>query len=94
MEAPPKGMSAAAFNEFMKGEIESRYEQRDGQWVCKTCGGTVQQTTCYVSEHASEFGETHAGDGEVRRIALPYCPSCEGVPQNTSTCVHMPVLSF
>lgn len=88
MEAPPGGMLVKEFNECRKREIESRYEKRENGWFCKKCGAKVQKVTCYVSEHEIASGGQHAGTGSVQKIPLPYCPQCEGKPQNTSTCVH------
>jgi len=93
MEAPPGKMTQKEFNRFMRQEIESRYEKRENGWFCKKCGAKVQQTACYVSVHEEVFGDTCAGSGKVQKLPLPYCPECEGEPQNTTTCVHVNFIS-
>ena len=93
MEAPPDSMSVDEFNAHIARERDERYEEIDGVFVCKDCGEKVQSVTCYVSEHAEEFGSSCAGRGGVQNIVLPFCPKCEGQPERTSTCVHMPVIS-
>ncbi len=56
---------------------------------CKTCSAVIQQTTLYASVHESGWSNC-AGFGEVKNLALPYCPTCEpNVPAETQrTCVH------
>ncbi len=55
-----------------------------------TCGAIIQQVTLYASLHDSPFTNACAGGGEVKNLALPYCPTCEpDVPAAMQrTCIH------
>lgn len=91
MEAPPKGMSANDFVEFVRAYVAEHYEQKDGEYVCKKDGAVIQQTTGVASIHFTEFKDACAGGGSVKRFPLPYCPVCEGKPREANTCVHVPM---
>ncbi len=54
-----------------------------------SCGNIIKQVTLYASLHDSPF-KGCAGGGEVKNLALPYCPTCEpDVPAATQrTCIH------
>ena len=94
MKALPPGLSPEAFVKAYQNSVAERYES-DGQggWRCRACKGPVHQTTCYASIHAAEFGDAHAGMGEVKQIPLPYCQKCEGEPGGgiIRTCIHVPL---
>jgi len=49
----------------------------DDHRVCSECDSTIKVYTAWMSIHDSIFGDSCAGMGEVKRIALPYCPKCE-----------------
>jgi len=90
MNAPTGMKSPDDLMEDIKRHTVAHYEP-DGQngFKCKECGAQIQQTTCFVSVHNNQFGNMCAGSGKVKQLPLPYCPSCEGVPTRTSTCVHI-----
>lgn len=94
MEAPSGELDLVVFQQTMSEGIAARYEKKVGageNFFCKQCGAMVMQATCAVSLHAREFGDLCAGSGKVVRVALPYCPQCEGEPTRTTTCVHVPM---
>ena len=87
MEAPVKGLSPEDLVKKFEDHIKDHYEKVNGVNVCKKCGTRVEQVTCYISVHSKMFSSC-TGGGEVKQVPLPYCPKCEGVPKNTSTCMH------
>ncbi len=90
MNAPPARLSPEAFAEHFNKHAQEHYEADDnGHYKCKKCGARILQTTCYVSIHTTLFSGC-AGSGRCKQVPLPYCPTCEGVPTQTSTCVHTP----
>ena len=68
-----------------------QYEQRDGVFYCKKCGGQIRQVTCYVSIHIKEFEPKCAGPGKVGRIKFPFCPKCDGDIEYATACYHIPL---
>ncbi len=54
-----------------------------------TCGTILRQTTLYATIHETILA-TCAGYGDVKKLALPYCPTCEpDVSAETQrTCIH------
>ena len=56
---------------------------------CNACGSIIQQTTLYATVHDGGFSNC-AGHGEVERLALPYCPTCEPdvSEEMQRTCIH------
>jgi len=90
MNAPTGGMSLEDFQKAMESHVSLNYHETQDGYVCNKCGTKIQQTTCFASIHTAEFGDCHAGSGEVRRFPLPFCPECEGVPSKTDTCIHIP----
>lgn len=88
MEAPSMGLSVQMFDETISQHIFTHYKSDNTEgMICEKCGTEIQQTTCFVSIHDKRFSGC-TGDGEVRRVPLPYCPKCEGIPKRTSTCIH------
>lgn len=93
MDAPEKKLNLDGFNQAIKKHTELHYEVTAAGYVCKTCGGEIQQTTGYASIHSTEFGDECAGPGEVIKFPLPYCPKCEGEPKSISTCIHVSIFA-
>lgn len=64
-------------------------EHMDGAH-CRTCSAVVQQTTLYASVHDIRCCDACAGFGEVVRLPLPYCNTCEPEVANQMqrTCIH------
>lgn len=91
MNAPPRGLCRTEFNGFIGRHCWERYTKSTGGRVCKKCGSRILQVAGFASVHAVEFGDHCAGDGDVKRFPLPYCPNCEGKPTETSTCIHVPM---
>ncbi len=89
MEAPRKGLSQEDLNEAVRIHCRQMYEEAQTGWICKGCGAEVQFTPCHVSVHCTPPGGMCSGFGNVEKFPLPYCPSCEGMPASTSTCVHI-----
>jgi hypothetical protein len=56
---------------------------------CFKCEGEITFATAYLSIHSIEFGEICAGPGRVVVASIPYCKTCEGVPDDRG-CLHMP----
>lgn len=84
------GSSIREIQRKIHKEAFERYKPDDtGGMICKKCNKEIQQETGYISIHLDCFDDC-VGDGEVKNIAIPYCPECEGKPIRTSTCVHVP----
>lgn len=58
-----------------------------GAW-CIHCGTLIVKKDVHISIHALEFGDACAGWGEVKMLAIPFCPQCEPEPEDG--CIHMP----
>ena len=56
-------------------------------WKCKKCGSTIWQATAFMSLHDAVWADSCAGSGEVKMVAIPYCPKCEVKPAE-SGCLH------
>ncbi len=56
---------------------------------CNKCSTTIMQVTLYASVHDSPF-DGCIGGGEVKDLALPYCPTCEPdvAAETQRTCAH------
>ncbi len=89
MNAPagmrPMESLQADIDKHLASTAEPKSEERE--YKCKKCGADILFTTCYVSIHIKGF--SCAGMGEVQRLSLPFCPTCEGPPTKTSTCAHV-----
>lgn len=62
---------------------------------CSRCDNGLAWAVCYISLHALELEagrQECAGPGIVEKLALPYCPRCESLPQ--SGCIHVPYFSI
>lgn len=90
MNTPKKGMGIEEFTDAYKKEFDKLYEKnpKTGEANCKKCGTVVLVATMYVSVHAKDFSEC-TGFGECEPLPLPYCPKCEGKPEEIFTCVHV-----
>lgn len=86
MNAPEGKRPLAA----IRADIHRWVEEHIENACCRTCSAIIQQTTLYVSVHLSVFGKACAGHGEVIRLALPYCSTCEPevARQTQRTCIH------
>lgn len=83
-------MNQGDFEKAVAEHVAQCYDKKvTGEYVCKKCGSEIRQTTCYVSIHSSKFDDVCVGIGKVDQKPLPYCPICEGRPNNISTCVHV-----
>ena len=84
MNAPEGKRSQAA----IQADIDRWVEEHVDDACCETCGAIVQQTTLYASVH--EFADVCAGSGQVIRLPLPYCNTCEPsvAGQTQRTCIH------
>ena len=92
MNTPPKGMDPQALSYWIEVEKDRRFVWREGAYYCRACSAIALSQTCAVSIHSAEFGEQHAGMGDVRNVGLPYRLVCEpGAPSHLSTCVHIPM---
>ena len=90
MKIPPGKMTVKEFNAWLKKERDERYRLEDGRTFCKTCGTKTELVVCFVSVHVQEFGDLCAGGGDVKRVALDFCPRCEQVPtEMVTSCVHV-----
>jgi hypothetical protein len=92
MNAPSR-LNREAFKKAIADHVTECYVELDdgtGQqrYVCKHCGREVKQATAWISVHTLLFEEC-AGWGEIRRIPLPYCPTCEGELTETRGCIHI-----
>jgi len=59
---------------------------------CLLCDRIMQLATVYVSVHATEFGNTCAGQGRCYPYLIPYCPNCELQPKEKG-CIHVPMFA-
>ena len=83
MNIPPGKMTVKEFNAWLKKERDERYRLEDGRTFCKTCGTKTELV-------AQEFGDLCAGGGDVKRVAIEFCPKCEQVPtEMVTSCVHV-----
>lgn len=73
------------------GALGFEYSQTD-ELTCSRCGEVATIQTYPVSIHMSEFGDDHAGPGNVWWTEIPYCAGCDVGPAD-SACVHIPHLS-
>ena len=64
-----------------------------GFQVCRKCGGNVEIVVAYMSLHDLRFGVACVGSGKVVRLAIPFCPRCEGQPAEQG-CIHEPPGTF
>ena len=87
MNAPVGGLRWPEFRKVIASHMETRYKKQDDHYVCLVCKSLVLTADGYVSMHDPMFSGC-AGGGEVKCVALPYCPKCEGKPALVSTCVH------
>lgn len=57
-------------------------------WECRRCGDTIWASGERVSIHEmyTVFNQ-HAGGGETRVIAIPYCRKCDGKPTMKIGCL-------
>jgi len=69
--------------------LEERCVKEGDKFICKKCGETILQKTVFVSIHSTEFDDMCAGGGEVKKMAIPYCPKCESEPSGFG-CIHVP----
>jgi hypothetical protein len=88
MKTPTK-MSA---NEFLRQLFQWRRDKTslDFVEVCSTCRYAIRWQDVYLSLHSPEFSGC-SGPGTVIKVAIPYCPKCETVPEETG-CLHIPGL--
>jgi hypothetical protein len=89
MECPER-VTEEEFN-FMIEEEFKTYKPVGDKWACPNCGSIIQQKTAFVSIHDAGFGDC-AGRGEVKRVAIPYCPTCEpeiAEKRELYGCVHV-----
>jgi hypothetical protein len=85
----PKRISLEQFmQERAEWGAEHCVEREDGVEVCAECGAPIEEAQPYISLHDARFGEACAGCGQVLRLAIPYCPSCEEIPA-ASGCLHV-----
>jgi len=64
-----------------------------GFQVCRKCGGNVEIVVAHMSLHDLRFGVACVGSGKVVRLAIPFCPRCEGQPAEQG-CIHEPPGTF
>lgn len=88
MDAPREGLSRDEFNAAIEGHISRHYKKAGKDFVCSADGAKILQADCAISVHLAMFNN-HAGIGEVIHLPLPYCPTCEGEPKRTRTCIHV-----
>jgi len=74
--------------------VDRHAEFRDGVWVCKETGATIQCKS--IGRSIWTYPEACAGSGEVRPIAHVWCPECGtepdvayGTPVNESDLVKI-----
>ena len=93
MEAPPKGLNRYDFKTYIETFVNQRYyEDSATQHLrCKKCHSLLQPAVCIVEITTSEslLNFIHIHTESTRLLMLPYCPHCEGKPQNTSTTIEL-----
>lgn len=57
---------------------ESTYDEARKEWTHNNCGTILQAARVHHPIHDGLF--PLSGNGEVRTVTVPYCPSCQQVP--------------
>ena len=90
MDAPEPRLDEAQFLGVIVEHIRIRYDLTpETTLLCKECGATVEQVVGTLSVHDRIFGDACVGQGQTIPIKLPFCPTCEGPPKRTATCIHI-----
>jgi len=55
--------------------------------LCPRCRTRLAVELAYVSVHTLDF-DFCTGEGRMVRLEIPYCPTCEHVPQQFG-CIHL-----
>lgn len=82
MDAPEK---LRAIDFLIEREKWIRAHIQDG--CCRHCGSTIQFVQAFISVHDNRFVEC-VGNGQVVRVAVPYCSYCEDSVPKTAGCFH------
>lgn len=91
MKAPigmrPLSFLQADIDQWVMDNTDGLVEERTLR--CNQCNAIIEQTTLYATVHINPPGGC-AGYGEVTKLALPYCPTCEpDMPAEAQrTCAH------
>ena len=72
-------------------EIHKFYlENTDSQGQCLICREFTEIQLVYFSLHNDLFDDLCAGEGQVWRLSILYCPKCEDVPEEQG-CIHLAI---
>lgn len=85
MKTPIK-ISIGTFLESREAWREEFCKANGDKVICKKCGEFILFSAVWVSIHDSRFPGC-VGGGHVARVVIPYCPRCEGEPENQG-CFH------
>jgi len=84
-----KAPQRVSFEQFIRDLRDWREDRtcEDGI-TCRHCDEPIAERIVYLSIHDSRF-EACAGPGQVLKVVLPYCPSCEELDR--AGCLHIPL---
>lgn len=89
MDMPTEKLSRDEFNRFFARYKAIHYRRCATGYVCKKCGADILEVDAEASIHYADFNNKCSDSGETQSFGLPFCPTCEGVPERTRTCVHL-----
>jgi hypothetical protein len=67
------------------GSVLYKTTNRGQDWVCAKCGGEISGTSVNHPVHDGPF--PLSGSGHVKTEVVPYCPSCEDIPDSSGTII-------
>lgn len=54
---------------------------------CTSCNTPIEIIDAFISVHDARFRDICAGGGQVVKVIVPFCPSCESRPSEFG-CIH------
>jgi hypothetical protein len=87
MNLPRKRLSIEQFDVAIAKGVKERYNEdpTTKHFTCKKCGGLIVAINCIITIHRGK----ECKGGKTRLFRLPTCMKCEGLPNRTTTCVHI-----
>ena len=83
----PVGMRLAEFAAEHARYIKEECEENGVLLVCRSCSARIILERVFLSIHDTRFEGSHAGEGLVWNVYIPFCPTCEDRPQDG--CLHL-----
>ncbi|MFH1839137.1 MAG: hypothetical protein ABH820_02500 [Patescibacteria group bacterium] len=91
VEAPINGSSLEHVKLLVMQHLQDNFRNVKNNLVCKKCGSQIRTATLTISiycKKAKEDGNVGKSKDETETLPLPFCPKCEGEPEETSTIVY------